>query len=65
MAIEAPVTTASTIAIAWGPTSSAPNTLVPSVAATVGCFYSARVPAGWDVKITGTIADITVEAVTC
>jgi streptogramin lyase len=59
------VTTASTIAIAWGPTSSTTLTLVPSVAATVGCFYSARVPAGWYVKITGTIADLTIEAVTC
>jgi hypothetical protein len=58
------VDTAVSLAIAFGPTSGASYTLVAaeSVALSVISF---RVPSGWYVKITGTISDLNINAVTC
>jgi hypothetical protein len=58
------VTTAASLAISLGPTSSPATTIVSSVAAALG-LLSIRVPAGWYVKITGTIADLNITAVSC
>ncbi len=57
--------TANSLAIAMGPTSAVATTLVATLTSPVGAGYSYRVPKGWYVKITGTIADFTIVAVTC
>lgn len=51
------VTTSAALAIAWGPDSTTALTFMASESAALG-MISLRVPAGWYVKITGTIADI-------
>ena len=58
------VTTAAALAIAIGPTSSPANTIVASETVALG-LLTLRIPAGWYVKITGTIADLTITAITC
>lgn len=58
-------TTAASLAIAMGPTAPPSIGLVSTIASTVGDFYSIRVPAGWTTKITGTIADLNINAVSC
>lgn len=59
------VNTAGTYTIALGPTSTPANTLVNNVALPIGAMHSIRVPQGWYVKITGTIANLTLVQVTC
>jgi hypothetical protein len=58
------VTTAAALAIAIGSTSSPATAIVSSVVAALG-LLSIRVPKGWYVKITGTIADLNITAVSC
>lgn len=58
------ITTAASLTIAIGPSSTPANTLQSSVTGAVG-LESVRVPAGWYVKLTGTMADITFTQVTC
>ena len=58
------VTTAASLAVAIGPTSTPATTIIATQTAALG-LQSIRVPAGWYVKITGTIADLTITQVTC
>jgi hypothetical protein len=58
------VKTAASLTIAIGPTSSTATNILPAESAALGVI-SLRVPAGWYVKITGTIADLQITAVTC
>jgi hypothetical protein len=58
------VQTAAALAVAIGPASSVTTSLMPSKTYALG-LISFRVPMGWYVKITGTIADLTITQVTC
>lgn len=58
------VKTAASLTIAIGPTSTPANTLQSAVIGGLG-LESVRVPAGWWVKLTGTMADLTITAITC
>jgi hypothetical protein len=58
------VQTSAALAVAIGPTSTPANTIMPSKSYALS-MNTIRVPAGWYVKITGTIADLTITAVTC
>jgi len=58
------VTTASSLVIAIGPTSTPATTIVSSITAALG-LETIRVPKGWYVKITGTVADLNITAVSC
>lgn len=58
------VKTAASLTIAIGPTSTPANTLQSAVVGGLG-LESVRVPAGWWVKLTGTMADLTITAITC
>ena len=62
--LYANVTTASTFALAIGPTSTPATTVVGSHTAAIG-LIAVRVPKGWYVKSTFTSADVTWTAVTC
>jgi len=60
------VTTASTFTVTYGPTTGAEHTIISGVALPIGTFFNKRIPAGWSVIITGTIADLgSILAVTC
>lgn len=56
------ITTAASLAIAMGPTASASVTLNTAESDTLGLIHI-RVPAGWFVKLTGTVADFALNAV--
>ena len=58
------ITTAASLTIAIGPTSTPANTLQSAVVGAVGleCIF---VPAGWYVKLTGTMSDIAFTFITC
>lgn len=56
------ITTAAALAIAFGPTSSVATTLNASESDALG-LITLFVPAGWYVKLTGTMADVTCTAV--
>lgn len=58
------VQTSAALSVAIGPTSTPATTLMPSQSYALG-LNAVRVPKGWWVKITGTIADLTITAVTC
>lgn len=58
------VQTSAALAVAIGPTAGVATTLMPSKAYALG-LASVRIPAGWYVMITGTIADLAITAVTC
>jgi hypothetical protein len=58
------IQTSAALAVAIGPTSGVANAILPSKSYALGMF-TIRVPKGWYVKITGTIADLTITAVTC
>ena len=58
------IQTAAALAIAIGPTSSVTTALMPSKTYALG-LLTIRVPKGWFVKITGTIADLIITAITC
>lgn len=58
------IQTSAALAVAIGPTSTPANTIMPSQSYALG-MQTIRVPKGWYVKITGTIADLTITAVTC
>ena len=58
------VQTAAALAVAIGPTSTPATTVMPSQTYTLG-LQTLRIPKGWYVKITGTIADLTITQVTC
>lgn len=58
------ITTAASLTIAIGPTSTPANTLQSAVIGGIG-LESVRVPAGWYVKLTGTMGDIVFTQVTC
>ena len=58
------IQTSAALAVAIGPTSSVTTALMPSKSYALG-LISIRVPGGWWVKLTGTIADLTITAVTC
>ena len=58
------ITTAAALAVAIGPTSGVTTTMIPS--ATYGLsVISIRVPKGWFVKVTGTVADQTYTFIPC
>lgn len=57
-------TTSASLAIAIGPTSATANTILATETAPIGQLISVLVPAGWWVKLTGTMADLTLTAVT-
>lgn len=60
------VTTAATYTVTFGPSTGAENTIINNVALPIGSFFNKRIPAGWKVVITGTIADLgNILAVTC
>lgn len=60
------VTTAATYTVTFGPSTGAENTIINNVALPIGSFFNKRIPAGWKVVITGTIADLgSILAVTC
>ena len=58
------VTTAASLAVAIGPTSSAATVIQAAESSALGVI-TLRVPKGWYVKLTGTIADLAITAVTC
>lgn len=58
------VTTVAALAVAMGPTSGVANTIIASESVALG-LATLRVPKGWFVKITGTVADLAITAVTC
>ena len=58
------IQTSAALAVAIGSTSSVTTALMPSKSYALG-LISIRVPQAWFVKITGTIADLTITAVTC
>jgi len=58
------VTTAASLEIQMGSTSSVGTTLLSTITAALG-METIRVPKGWYVKITGTIADLNINAVSC
>jgi hypothetical protein len=58
------VQTSAALAVAIGPTSTPANTIMPSRSYALG-MATVHVPKGWYVEITGTIADLTITAVTC
>ena len=58
------IQTSAALAVAIGPTSVPANTVMPSQSYALG-LNTIPVPKGWWVKITGTVADLTVTAVTC
>lgn len=58
------ITTSAALAVAIGPTNAVATALIPSASYALSVI-SIRVPKGWFVKITGTIADMTITAVTC
>jgi hypothetical protein len=58
------VTTAASLEIQMGSTSSVGTTLISTITAALG-METIRVPKGWYVKITGTIADLNINAVSC
>jgi hypothetical protein len=58
------VKTAASLTLAIGANSSATTVLQSAVVSGLG-LSSIRVPAGWYLKITGTIADLTITAITC
>jgi Pectate lyase superfamily protein len=58
------IQTAAALAVAIGPTSTPASTIMPSQSYALG-LQTIRVPKGWYVKITGTIADLTITQVTC
>jgi hypothetical protein len=58
------VNTVAALAVAIGPTSGTATTIVASENVALGVI-TLRIPKGWWVKITGTIADLTITAVTC
>lgn len=60
------VATTTSFGVTMGPTTGAEHTVLTSTALPVGVFFSKRIPAGWKVVITGTIADLeNILAVTC
>lgn len=61
------VATAGSYSVTYGPSTGAENNLIsPALALGVGTYFSTRVPAGWRVVITGTIANLqNILAVTC
>jgi hypothetical protein len=58
------ITTSAALAVAIGPTAGVATALIPSASYALSVI-SIRVPKGWFVKITGTIADATITAITC
>jgi len=54
--------TSTTIVVTMGPSTGAENSVVASVTAPVGGFYSIVVPKNWKVVVTATIADFTFTA---
>lgn len=58
------VDTAASLAIAFGPSTGAENTLVAAESVALSVI-TLRVPSGWKVTITGTVADLNINAVTC
>lgn len=58
------IQTAAALAVAIGPANTTTTSLMPSQTYALG-LITIRVPKGWWVKITGTIADLTITAVTC
>ena len=58
------VTTAASLTIQMGPTSGVANTIQSSVIGGLG-LETLYVPAGWYVKLTGTMADLSIKAITC
>lgn len=58
------ITTSAALAVAIGPTAGVANAIIPSASYGLSVI-SIRLPKGWYVKITGTIADVTITAITC
>ncbi len=58
------ITTSAALAVAVGPTAGVATALIPSASYGLSVI-TIRVPKGWYVKITGTIADMTITAITC
>lgn len=58
------VKTAASLTLALGAASTATTVLQSAVVSGLG-LSSIRLPAGWFLKITGTIADLTITAITC
>lgn len=58
------IQTSAALAVAIGPTSTPANTIMPSQSYALG-MQTIHVPKSWWVKITGTIADLTITAITC
>lgn len=57
--------TSQNLQIQIGPTSGVADTIVPSLSAPASAGYTIRIPKSWWVKITATIANFTITAVTC
>ena len=58
------ITTSAALAVAIGPLNTVTTALIPSASYALSVI-SIRVPKGWWVKITGTIADTTITSITC
>lgn len=56
------ITTAASLTIAMGPTSAAATVLNAAESDTLG-MITLQVPGGWYVKITGTVADLTITSI--
>jgi hypothetical protein len=52
------VKTAAAFTVTYGPSTGAENTILTSTTLPVGVMFSKRIPTGWSVIITGTIADL-------
>ena len=58
------INTSASLAIAVGPLNTVTTTILAAEAAALGVI-TLRLPKGWWIKITGTIADLTITAITC
>lgn len=60
------VSTAASFSVTYGPATGAENTIISTTSLPIGTFFNKRIPAGWMVIITGTIADLeNILAVSC
>jgi hypothetical protein len=58
------ITTAASLAVAIGADNTTANTIQSAESSALGVI-TLRIPAGWWVKLTGTMADLAITAVTC
>ena len=60
------VASTASFTVTYGPSTGAEHTILSSTALPVGAFFNKRIPKGWKVVITGTIADLeNILVVTC